>query len=64
MNPEFKVFAIKLICTLILMPLMGWVLMGFVEFFEKAWKTNNETKRWLSCCGLFIILAAISGWFV
>jgi len=64
MNHEFKVFTIKLVSTLLLTPLIGWVIMGFVETFEKAWKTNNKRKRWLACCGLFIILAAISGWFL
>jgi len=64
MNYEIKVFAIKLGVTLLLTPLVGWVIKGFLETFEKAWKTNNARKRWLSCCGLFIILAAISGWFL
>jgi predicted CDP-diglyceride synthetase/phosphatidate cytidylyltransferase len=53
---------IRIALTLIAAPLMGWVLMRCAEEFEKYWKTNNRKKRWLVCCALFILLAAIGGW--
>ena len=61
---ELKIFAIKLLCLLLATPLMGWVIMRCAESFEKAWKTNNRRKKWMVSCGLFVLLAAISGWLV
>jgi antibiotic biosynthesis monooxygenase (ABM) superfamily enzyme len=61
-NLELKIFAIKLIGTLIATPIMGWGIMVSAEKFEKAWKTNNRKKRWLACSGVFFFLAVIGGW--
>lgn len=63
MDAELKRIGIKIIGTLILMPLMGWVLLKNAELVEKAWTSNNRRKRWLAMCGVFVILAAIGGWF-
>jgi len=64
MNHELKMFAIKLFVTLCATPLMGWGLMLCAEKFEKSWKTNNRRKKWLVSCGMFLVLAGISGWFL
>jgi antibiotic biosynthesis monooxygenase (ABM) superfamily enzyme len=64
MNHELKMFAIKLVGTLLATPLMGWGLMVVAEKFEASWKTNNRKKKWLASCGIFLVLAAISGWFL
>lgn len=64
MNHEFKIFAIKFVGTLLAAPIIGWGLLRFIEKFEATWKTNNRRKKWLVCCGLFLVLAAISGWFL
>ena len=62
MSYELKIFAMKLAGVLLAAPIMGWVILGSAESFEKAWKTNNRRKRWLVCCGIFLVLAGISGW--
>ncbi len=62
MNPELRIFLIKLIGTLIATPIMGWGIMLCAENFEKAWKTSIRRKKWLACCGLFFLLAVLSGW--
>jgi len=64
MNHELKMFAIKLAFTLLITPLMGYGLMVCAEKFERTWKTNNRKKKWLATCGIFLFLAAISGWFL
>jgi hypothetical protein len=61
-SQELKVFAIKLAGMLFATPIMGWVIMIGGEEFEKAWKSNSRKKKWLVCCGLFLLLAGIGGW--
>ncbi len=61
---ELKIFAIKLLCLLIATPIMGWVIMRLAESFEKAWKTNNQRKKWMVSCGVFMLLAVISDWLI
>jgi hypothetical protein len=62
MDHEMKVPGIRFICLLLATPIMGWIVLICAEKFEKSWKTNNRRKKWLACCGLFMLLAAISGW--
>lgn len=64
MSYELKMVVLKLTTTLLLAPVMGWIIMRSIESLEKAWKTNNKRKKWLACCGCFIIFAAIDGWFL
>jgi hypothetical protein len=64
MSYELKMFAIKLLCLLLATPLMGWVIMKLAESFEKSWKTNNRRKKWMVSCGVFMLLAVISGWLI
>lgn len=59
-----NILAIKIIGTLVATPIMGWGIMRCAEQFEKAWKTNNRKTKWLASCGLFLVLAALSGWFL
>jgi hypothetical protein len=61
---ELKNLSIKFLLLLLATPLMGWVIMRSAESFEKAWKTNNRRKKWMASCGVFMILAAISGWLI
>lgn len=63
MEADLKRIAIKLVLTLIATPLMGYILLEGSELVEKAWNSNNRKKRWLAMCGVFLFLAAISGWF-
>jgi hypothetical protein len=63
METDLKRIAIKIVVTLIITPLMGYALLRSGELFEKAWKSNSRRKRWLAMCGVFLLLAAISGWF-
>lgn len=63
MGLEFKRIAIKVIGTLIITPLMGYALLGCAELLQKAWNSNSRKKRWLAMCMVFLLLAAISGWF-
>ena len=60
---EVKVFAIKLLGTLIISPLAGWLLLRLVEMCEKSWKSGDRKKRWMILSGVFILLAGIGGWF-
>jgi hypothetical protein len=62
MNHELKIFCIKLAGTLIITPVMGWVIMICGEKFEAGWKSNKRRKKWLVSCGLFLVLAGIGGW--
>lgn len=62
MLSELKNLAIRFVFLLIATPLMGYVFLTFGEHFEKLWKSNNRKKRWLGCCGLFFLIAGISGW--
>ena len=62
MSQELKLFAIKLFGTLCAAPIMGWVIMVCGEKFEIAWKANNRRRKWLVSCGMFLLLAVISGW--
>jgi len=64
MSQELKLLIIRVGVALLITPLMGYVLMICAEKFEQIWKTNNRKKRWLATCGAFLILAAISGWFI
>jgi hypothetical protein len=64
MSHELKMIAMKFGATLLFTPVMGYGLMVCAEKFEKTWKTNNRKKKWLATCGMFLILAAISGWFL
>ena len=64
MDNELKLLAIRVGFTLLITPLMGYALMICAEKFERTWKTNNRKKRWLATCGAFLILAALSGWFI
>ena len=63
MRQELIRIAIRVIGTLIVTPIMGYLLLGTAEIVEKAWKTNNRRKKWLAMCGVFFILAGIGGWF-
>ena len=62
MSHELKIFAIKFIGLVLLTPVMGFGVMICIEKFEKSWQTNSRKKKWLASCGLFFVLAAISGW--
>jgi hypothetical protein len=62
MDSEFKFFGIKVLCVLLVSPIMGWILMTSVESFEKSWKTNNRKKKWIASIGMFLLLAVIAGW--
>ncbi len=64
MGDELKIFAIKLLWLLVATPIMGWVIMRLAENFEKNWKTNNRRKKWMVSCGVFMLLAVISGWLI
>lgn len=64
MSYELKMFAIKLLCLLLITPIMGWVIMRSAESFEKAWKSNNPKKKWMVSCGVFLLLAVIGGWLI
>jgi hypothetical protein len=64
MGYELKLFAINLLCLLLATPLMGWVIMRLAESFEKSWKTNIRRKKWMVSCGVFMLLAVISGWLI
>jgi len=59
---ELKIFAFRFLGILILAPLVGWLLLLFIEKFEKDWKSGNRKKRWMVLSGVFIILAATGGW--
>lgn len=61
---ELKILGIKFLALLLATPIMGWIMMGCAEIFEKAWKTNNRKKKWLVSCGWFMLLAAIGGWLL
>ena len=41
MGYELKMFGLKLLCSLLVTPLMWWVIIRLAESFEKSWKTNN-----------------------
>jgi hypothetical protein len=62
MTPELKKFLIKFVGLLITTPIMGFCLLLNFEYFEKIWKQNNRRKKWLVMCGVFFLLACISGW--
>lgn len=59
---SLKILAMKLLTMLIIAPLGGWLLLRFVEKFEKDWKFGTRRRRWVIMCGVFIIMASIGGW--
>jgi len=64
MSHELRIIVIKVGAILLFTPLIGYCLMVCAEKFEKTWKTNNRKKKWVATCWMFLILAAISGWFL
>jgi hypothetical protein len=58
----FEVFVMKFVGVLLISPLVGWLLLRFVEMCEKSWKSGNRRKRWMILSGVFVILAGIGGW--
>jgi hypothetical protein len=62
MSLELKTLAIKLLGTIAITPLMGFLFLRWFEYSKKVWKTNNRRKRWYVMCGVFFVLAGISGW--
>jgi peptidoglycan biosynthesis protein MviN/MurJ (putative lipid II flippase) len=62
MEVELKRIGIKLIGTLLITPIMGWVLLKNVDWIQKAWKSNKRINRWLVMCTVFFFLAVIGGW--
>lgn len=59
---DLEIFLLKLGGVLVLSPLIGWLLLLFIEKYEKDWKSGNRKKRWMILSGVFIILAGIGGW--
>jgi len=64
MEVELKIIGLKFLAALVVTPLMGYVLLKTAQYVEKAWKSNNRGKQWFAMCGVFLLLAAISGWFL
>ncbi len=62
MSYDLKIFAIKLASTLIAAPFFGWGIMLYAEMLEKSWKTSKRRGKWVLSCGIFLIIAVISGW--
>lgn len=59
MLEEIKLFSFKFALLLIFAPILGYVMLKFIENVEDAWKTNNRKKKWVV---LSAIVAFIAGW--
>ncbi len=60
---HWKWFLLRLSGLIILAPVVGYLLIGLIESFEIAWKSNNKKKRWKACALAVIFIALAFGWF-
>jgi hypothetical protein len=64
MFQEFKWLSIKVLCLVIVAPLLASSLLYIIEKIEHAWKIGNRRKKFMALTMLMIFMGVCLGWLM
>lgn len=60
---SWKLFLLKLVVFIGIVPLLGYALLWVVEFIQKTWASNSRKQKWIAMILVAGAYLALSGWF-